>query len=105
MKKNEKTVISAKDYGSNKNLIDERTNQPNQLNSKENQLDMENLTTALNKFQYHCSFCASELADDGLRFIGVGACPAYDDLAHLSVKSLREHAANYFNNSGGNDDL
>ncbi len=69
--------------------------------------DLENqLTTMTNhkpnqyKFQYHCSFCACELHDDGLRFNGVGACPACDDLAHLWVKSLREHAANYFSNLG-----
>jgi putative DNA primase/helicase len=38
--------------------------------------------------------------DYGLRFNGFGACPACDDLAHLWVKSLREHKANYFNNLG-----
>ncbi len=50
------------------------------------------------KFQYYCSFCACELPDDGTRFNGVGACAACDDLAHLWVISLREHAANYSNN-------
>jgi hypothetical protein len=63
-------------------------------------LTMQNLTTTQNNFQYHCSFCACELADDGLRFNGVGACPSCDDLAHLWVKSLRQYAANYFNNLG-----
>jgi len=84
--KNEKAVISAKDYGSNENLTNDST--------------MHNNTPTRNKFQYHCSFCACELADDGLRFNGVGACPACDDLAHLWVKSLRDQAANYFNNLG-----
>ncbi len=63
-------------------------------------LTMKNLNTTTNKFQYHCSFCACELSNDSVRFNGVGACPACDDLAHLWVKSLREHAANYFNNLG-----
>ena len=84
--KNEKTVISAKDYGLNTDL--------------ETELTMQNLTTTQNVFQYHCSFCACELHDGGLRFGGVGACPSCDDLAHLWVNSLREHAANYFNNLG-----
>ena len=61
---------------------------------------MKNLTTTQYRFQYHCSFCACELHDDGLRFDGVGACPSCDDLAHLWVKSLRQYAANYFNNLG-----
>ncbi len=63
-------------------------------------LTMNNDTPTRNKFQYHCSFCACELHDDGLRFNGVGACPSCDDLAHLWVKSLRQYAANYFNNLG-----
>jgi hypothetical protein len=83
MNKNERAIISAKDYDSNTDL--------------ENQSTMKNLTTTQYKFQYHCSFCACELHDDGLRFNGVGACPACDDLAHLWVKSLRQYAANYFN--------
>jgi hypothetical protein len=59
-------------------------------------------TIAQNKlqFQYHCSFCACELLDRGLRFQGVGACPACNDLAHLWVDSLRDYEANYFNNLG-----
>ncbi len=65
-----------------------------------NSITMTNNKLTRNNFQYHCSFCACELADDGLRFNGVGVCPACDDLAHLWVKSLREHAANYFNNLG-----
>ncbi len=66
----------------------------------ENITNMKNLTTTQYRFQYHCSFCACELPDDGLRFNGVGACPACDDLAHLWVDSLREHRANYFSNLG-----
>jgi len=84
--KNEKTVISAKDYGLNTDL--------------ETELTMQNLTTTQNYFQYHCSFCACELSNDSVRFNGVGACPSCDDLAHLWVKSLRQYAANYFNNLG-----
>ncbi len=66
---------------------------------------LKGLTTTNHKpntiiFQYHCSFCARELSKDGLRFNGVGACSACDDLAHLWVNSLREHAANYSNNLG-----
>ncbi len=64
-------------------------------------LTMTNHKPIRNKFQYHCSFCACELHDDGLRFNGVGACPACDDLAHLWVMSFRQYAANYFNNLGG----
>jgi hypothetical protein len=64
------------------------------------QSTMKNLTTTQYRFQYHCSFCACELADDGLRFNGVGACPSCDDLAHLWVNSLRDHAANYFYDLG-----
>lgn len=60
-------------------------------------LTMNNNTSKQNKFQYCCSFCACELHDDGLRFNGVGACAACDDLAHLWVQSLRQYAANYFN--------
>ncbi len=67
----------------------------------ENQSAMKNLTTTQYRFQYHCSFCACELPDDGARFNGVGACPACDELARLWVNSLREHAANYSNNFGG----
>lgn len=63
-------------------------------------LTMKNFTPNLNNFQYHCSFCACELSNDSVRFLGVGACPACDDLARLWVDSLREHEANYFNNLG-----
>ncbi len=74
------------------------------LNNLENeltkQLTMNKYTTTRNRFQYHCSFCASELLDDGLRFNGVGACPACNDLAHFWVDSLREYEANYCNNLG-----
>lgn len=63
-------------------------------------LSMNNHKLYQNKFQYHCSFCTCELHDDGLRYNGVGACPSCDDLAHLWVKSLRQYAANYFNNLG-----
>ncbi len=65
-----------------------------------NQLTMQNHNPTQQIFQYHCSFCACELLDDGLRFNGVGACPSCDDLAHLWVKSLRQYAANYFKNLG-----
>jgi hypothetical protein len=65
-----------------------------------NSTTLNNNTSTRNIFQYHCSFCACELPGDGLRYNGVGACPACDDLAHLWVKSLREHAAHYFNNLG-----
>jgi hypothetical protein len=92
--KNEKAIISAKDYGSNKNLTDELT-KPIQR-----RIDMTNHKPNTIKFQYHCSFCACELAEDGLRFNGVGACPSCDDLAEVWVNSLREHAANYFNDLG-----
>ncbi len=61
---------------------------------------IENHNTPRKKFQYHCSFCACELSNDSVRFNGVGACPACDDLAHLWVKSLRQYAANYANNLG-----
>ncbi len=81
MKPNEKA--NARHIGSNTNLT--------------NRLPMINNTTTQNYFQYSCSFCACELHDDGLRFNGVGACPACNDLAHLWVKSLRQYAANYFN--------
>lgn len=67
----------------------------------EHELTMKNLNTTTNKFQYHCSFCACELSNDSVRFNGVGACPACDDLAHLFVDALRGHRANYFNNLGG----
>ncbi len=86
MMKNEKAIISAKDYGSKTNL--------------KNTLTMNYLTPTQNKFQYHCSFCACELSNNSVRFNGVGACPACDDLAHLWVKSLRQYAANYANNLG-----
>lgn len=66
----------------------------------EHELLMPNHKPNTIKFQYYCSFCARELHDDGSRFNGVGACPACNDLAHLWVKSLREHAANYSNNLG-----
>jgi len=70
------------------------------LNNLTNQSTMNEYTPYKNNFQYRCSFCASELRNHGLRFNGVGACPACDDLAHLWVNSLREHAANYFFNLG-----
>lgn len=73
-------------YGSIKNLT--------------NGLTMINFTPTQNNFQYHCSFCACELLNNSIRFNGVGACPACDDLAHLWVDSLREHKANYSNNLG-----
>ncbi len=76
------------------------TNNGSILRTDKRTITMQNLTTLRKKFQYHCSFCACELPDDGLRFNGVGACPACNDLAHLWVNSLREHAANYFNNLG-----
>lgn len=65
-----------------------------------NSITMNNNTPTRNKFQYHCSFCACELHDDGVHFNGVGACPSCDDLAHLWVNSLDAHTANYFNNLG-----
>ncbi len=97
MMKNEKAIISAKDYGSNEKLNNQLTviNQP-----KGEMINLNNSTPNHNNFQYHCSFCACELHDDGLRFNGVGACPACDDLAHLWVNSLRQYAANYSNNLG-----
>ena len=63
-------------------------------------LSMNNNKLHQKKFQYHCSFCACELANDSVRFNGVGACPACNDLAHLWVDSLRGYEANYFNNLG-----
>lgn len=66
----------------------------------EHELTMPNLIPKQNIFQYHCSFCACELSNDSVRFNGVGACPACNDLAHLWVDSLRGHEANYFNNLG-----
>ena len=66
----------------------------------ENELLMNNNTPTQNKFQYHCSFCACELSNDSVRFNGVGACPACNDLAHLWVDSLRGYEANYSNNLG-----
>ena len=82
---NKNKAVSAKD-GSNTDLI--------------KQLTMTDLIPKQNNFQYHCSFCACELISDSVRFDGVGACPACNDLAHLWVNSLREHAANYSNNLG-----
>ncbi len=67
----------------------------------DNGLTMNEFTLNKNKFQYHCSFCACELSNDSVRFGGVGACPACDDLAHFWVDSLRDHAANYFSNWEG----
>ncbi len=84
--KNEKAIIFCGDYGSNTDL--------------KNKLTMNNHTPIQNKFQYHCSFCACELSNDSVRFGGVGACPVCDDLAHFWIDSLREYAANYFNNLG-----
>ena len=63
-------------------------------------LIMHNHTPTRNKFQYHCSFCACELSNNSVRFNGVGACPACNDLAHLWVNSLRRYAADYKNNLG-----
>ncbi len=94
MTKNEKG-ISAKD--ALKNLTNDLTMK---INSNGEPISMNNNTPTRNLFQYHCSFCACQLKVDGLRFDGVGACPACDDLAHLWVNSLREHAARYFNNLG-----
>ncbi len=84
--KSEKAIIFCGDYGSNTDL--------------ENQSTMNQFNTNQNTIQYHCSFCACELVINSVRFNGVGACPACNDLAHLWVDSLREHAANYFNNLG-----
>ncbi len=84
--KSEKATISAKDYGSNKNL----TNDLTMTNHKPNQ----------NKFQYECSFCRRELPSGGHRFDGIGACPRCYRLAHQFVGALRGHRANYFNNLG-----
>ncbi len=86
IKAKEKATISAKDYGSNKYLGNEST--------------MNDDITKQNVFQYHCSFCACELLSNSVRFNGVGACPACNDLAHLWVDSLREYEANYKNNLG-----
>ena len=70
------------------------------LDNLEHGLTMTNLIPKQNTFQYHCSFCACELVSDSVRFNGVGACPACNDLAHLWVDSLREYEANYSNNLG-----
>ena len=94
MKKNKGSACNTPGFT---NLENERT-MKNQF--KGEPISMNNNTPTRNKFQYHCSFCACELEDDGLRFNGVGACPSCDDLAHLWVKSLRQYAANYFNNLG-----
>ncbi|MGI8555496.1 MAG: hypothetical protein ACR2LT_03965, partial [Pyrinomonadaceae bacterium] len=64
------------------------TNQ--QINSKGESISMNTIPQNKLQFQYHCSFCACELPDDGLRFSGVEACPACDDLAHFWVDSLRD---------------
>ncbi len=84
---------SEKPVATNNGLINIGTNELTELT-------MKNLTTIQNKFQYHCSFCACELPSNSVRFNGVGACPACNDLAHLWVKSLRQYAANYKNNLG-----
>ena len=61
-----------------------------------NQLTMDNHKPNTIKFQYHCSFCACELlSDDSVRFNGVGACPACNELAYFWVDSLRYYKANY----------
>ncbi len=70
------------------------------INNLNNSITMTNHKPKPNKFQYYCSFCACELSNDSVRFGGVGACPACDELAHLWVDSLRGYEANYFNNSG-----
>ncbi len=91
--KNEKAEALESD-GSNK-----RNKNQFKINQKEGQ-SMENFNTPRNNFQYRCSFCWRELPNNSVRFNGVGACPACDGLAHLWVKSLRQYAANYFNNLG-----
>ncbi len=80
------------------NNLERRLN--NKINSNGESISMSNHTPTQYKFQYHCSFCTCELADNGLRFNGVGACPACNDLAQLWVDSLRGYEANYFNNLG-----
>lgn len=93
--KSEKAIISAKDYGSNKNLTDELT-KPIQR-----RIDMTNHHKPNQpKFQYDCSFCLRELPSGGHRFDGFGACPRCYRLAHLFVDALRGHRANYFSNLG-----
>ncbi len=47
--KNEKAIISAKDYGSNTDL----TNRPTQTNSKEKRFVMDNNTPTQNNFQFN----------------------------------------------------
>lgn len=86
MTKNEKAIISAKNYGLNKNLT--------------NDLTMINNTPIQNKIQYDCGFCLRELPSGGHRFDGFGACPRCYRLAHLFVDALRTHQANYANNLG-----
>ena len=90
--KSEKAIISAKDYGSNKNLTNE------QLTNE--QLTMNNLIPKQNKFQYDCSFCLRELPSGGIRFAGIGACPLHFTLAERLINSLREYRANCFSNLG-----
>ncbi len=87
MIRNEKTVISAKDYGLSKNL----TNQSTMTNNNPKKI----------LFQWHCSFCLRELPNGGIRFDGVGACPNCSRLAHRLVNGLRMHWTNYFSNLGG----
>jgi hypothetical protein len=76
------------------------TNNGSNIRTDNQTITMTNHNPNTIKFQYSCSFCACELPDDGARFNGVGACSACDELAHLWVDSLREHAANYSNNLG-----
>ncbi len=90
MQKNEKTAISAKDYGSITNLKNKATMK----------LTRKNLTTLRNKFQYYCSFCWRTLPTGSTRFNGIGACPKCFNLAHVFVDALRGHRANYLNNLG-----
>jgi hypothetical protein len=86
MKANEKAIISAKDYGSNKNLTSDLT----MRHSNNNQ----------NIFQYKCSFCWRELPNNSIRFKGIGACPLHFEIARKLIEGLREHAANYRRNLG-----
>ncbi len=66
----------------------------------QSRIDMKNLTTTTNRFQYPCSFCARELPNGGIRFDGIGACPNCNRLAHQLVNALRMHRTNYFSNLG-----
>ncbi len=95
MNKNKRAVAetTAQKYEMKNQLI-------TKINSKRELIPIENHNTPRNLFQYHCSFCWRELPNNSIRFAGFGACPACNNLAHLWVNSLREHAANYFSNLG-----